>query len=242
MPSIAQMLGSIAENMVQKLNKINLSLAKQGQSAADTFDDVSSKIEAIKSGANVSGVTASETDVLVTKIFVNSSGFEKEGIMSNNGAVRQTLSVSQPNYDIPKGYHNGLGYVKIQTQEKTVTPQSYEQIIEPDQDKVLSKVSVGAVNLQYKNISPMPYGQYIQADSQYSGLSSVYVGGAALYEEHEITPSSNKSITFSLSRNDTLPDKIDLIDCLDIVSLDIKLPEHFDGDFDESIFLNEQFF
>ena len=148
MPSIAQMLGSIAENMVQKLNKINASLAKQGQSAANTFDDVSSKIEAIKSGADVSGVTASETDVLKTKIFVNSSGVEKEGIMSNNGAVRQTLSVSQPNYDISKGYHNGLGYVKIQTQEKTVTPQSYAQIIEPDQDKVLSKVIVEAVQSQ----------------------------------------------------------------------------------------------
>jgi len=42
-----------------------------------------------------------------------------------------------------------------------------------------------------------------------------------------------------LETNGTLPDNIDLIDKLDMVSLDIKLPEHFDGDFDESIFLNE---
>ena len=42
-----------------------------------------------------------------------------------------------------------------------------------------------------------------------------------------------------LETNGTLPDNIDLIDELNIVSLDIKLPEHFDGDFDESIFLNE---
>ena len=34
-------------------------------------------------------------------------------------------------------------------------------------------------------------------------------------------------------------DNIDLLNKLDIVSLDIKLPEHFDGDFDEEIFLNE---
>ena len=42
-----------------------------------------------------------------------------------------------------------------------------------------------------------------------------------------------------LETNGTLPENIDLIDELDIVSLDIKLPEHFDGDFDESIFINE---
>ena len=42
-----------------------------------------------------------------------------------------------------------------------------------------------------------------------------------------------------LETNGTMSDKIDSIEKLDVVSLDIKLPEHFDGDFDESIFLNE---
>jgi len=42
-----------------------------------------------------------------------------------------------------------------------------------------------------------------------------------------------------LETNGTLPENIDLIEKLDIVSLDIKLPEHFDGKFDESIFINE---
>ena len=42
-----------------------------------------------------------------------------------------------------------------------------------------------------------------------------------------------------LETNGTLPEKICSIEKLDIVSLDIKLPEHFDGDFDNSIFLNE---
>ena len=42
-----------------------------------------------------------------------------------------------------------------------------------------------------------------------------------------------------LETNGTLPDNIDSIEKLDIVSLDIKLPEHFNGDFDEEIFLNE---
>ena len=42
-----------------------------------------------------------------------------------------------------------------------------------------------------------------------------------------------------LETNGTLPDNINSIEKLDIVSMDIKLKEHFDGDFDESIFLNE---
>ena len=42
-----------------------------------------------------------------------------------------------------------------------------------------------------------------------------------------------------LETNGTLPENIDLIDKLDVVSLDIKLPEHFDGEFDGEIFLNE---
>ena len=42
-----------------------------------------------------------------------------------------------------------------------------------------------------------------------------------------------------LETNGTLPEKIDFIEKLDIVSLDIKLPEHFNNDFDKDIFINE---
>ena len=42
-----------------------------------------------------------------------------------------------------------------------------------------------------------------------------------------------------LIENGTLPENIDLIEKLDIVSLDIKLSEHFNNDFDNKIFENE---
>ncbi|WP_407375256.1 7-carboxy-7-deazaguanine synthase QueE [Methanobrevibacter sp.] len=64
-------------------------------------------------------------------------------------------------------------------------------------------------------------------------------GEPSLYPEFISQVSKNFNLNIMLETNGTLPENIDLIDELDIVSLDIKLPEHFDGDFDETIFLNE---
>ena len=64
-------------------------------------------------------------------------------------------------------------------------------------------------------------------------------GEPSLYPEFISEVSKNFDLDIMLETNGTLPDNIDLIDELDVVSLDIKLPEHFDGDFDEEIFLNE---
>ncbi|WP_458455366.1 7-carboxy-7-deazaguanine synthase QueE [Methanobrevibacter sp.] len=64
-------------------------------------------------------------------------------------------------------------------------------------------------------------------------------GEPSLYPEFISEVSKNFNLNIMLETNGTLPHNIDLIDELDIVSLDIKLPEHFDGGFDEEIFLNE---
>ena len=64
-------------------------------------------------------------------------------------------------------------------------------------------------------------------------------GEPSLYPDFINEVGKNFNLNIMLETNGTLPDNIDLIDKLDIVSLDIKLPEHFDGDFDEEIFLNE---
>ena len=50
---------------------------------------------------------------------------------------------------------------------------------------------------------------------------------------------SRTDLKILLETNGTLPEKINSIEKLDIVSLDIKLPEHFNNDFDEDIFFNE---
>ena len=64
-------------------------------------------------------------------------------------------------------------------------------------------------------------------------------GEPSLYPDFINEVSKICDLDIMLETNGTLPDNIDLIDDLDIVSLDIKLPEHFDGDFDDEIFLNE---
>ncbi|WP_458403237.1 7-carboxy-7-deazaguanine synthase QueE [Methanobrevibacter sp.] len=64
-------------------------------------------------------------------------------------------------------------------------------------------------------------------------------GEPSLYPDFISQVSKNFNLKIMLETNGTLPENIDSIEELDIVSLDIKLPEHFDGDFDETIFLNE---
>ena len=64
-------------------------------------------------------------------------------------------------------------------------------------------------------------------------------GEPSLYPGFINEVSKNFNLDIMLETNGTLPENIDLIDRLDVVSLDIKLPEHFDGDFNQEIFLNE---
>ena len=71
------------------------------------------------------------------------------------------------------------------------------------------------------------------------GTISFTGGEPSLYPEFISEVSKNFNLKILLETNGTLPENIDMIEKLDIVSLDIKLPEHFDGDFDNSIFLNE---
>lgn len=64
-------------------------------------------------------------------------------------------------------------------------------------------------------------------------------GEPSLYPEFISEVSKSTDLNIMLETNGTLPENINSIERLDMVSLDIKLPEHFDGEFDESIFLNE---
>ena len=64
-------------------------------------------------------------------------------------------------------------------------------------------------------------------------------GEPSLYPEFINEVSKLTGLDIMLETNGTLPANIGLIDNLDIVSLDIKLKEQFDGDFKEDIFLNE---
>lgn len=94
---------------------------------------------------DVTSVTAAAEDVLTGKVIVTASGVVTTGTMANNGAVNQTLDASAPVYTVPKGYHSGLGKVKIVTETKAVTPTKSAQTITPTAGKMLTSVSVAAI-------------------------------------------------------------------------------------------------
>ena len=55
--------------------------AKEGSTGAIPVSDIPSRIAAIQTGADVSGVTAVEADVVAGKVFVDASGAEKTGTL-----------------------------------------------------------------------------------------------------------------------------------------------------------------
>lgn len=55
--------------------------AKEGSTGAIPVSDIPSRIAAIQTGADVSGVTAGEADVVAGKVFVDASGEEKTGTL-----------------------------------------------------------------------------------------------------------------------------------------------------------------
>ena len=55
--------------------------AKDGSTGAIPVSDIPSRIAAIQTGADVSGVTATEVDVVAGKVFVDALGAEKAGAL-----------------------------------------------------------------------------------------------------------------------------------------------------------------
>lgn len=102
---------------------------------------------------DVSSVTAAAGDVLTGKIIVAADGTVTTGTMANNGAVSKTLTVEDPSYTVPKGYHAGTGTVSISMETKTVTPTTAQQTVNPTKGKVLSAVTVNAIPAQYVDTS-----------------------------------------------------------------------------------------
>lgn len=63
---------------------------------------------------DVSGVTVSASEVLANKVFVDSTGVEKAGTMTNNGSVSASIDgLNVMSYTVPEGYHSGSGKVTL---------------------------------------------------------------------------------------------------------------------------------
>lgn len=147
--SIADTLFGFASSLRARLNSINASLSGKGQTAASTLAEVPAKIDAIETGADVSGVTAIEDDVVTGKKFVDSAGELKDGSMPENTAETVTLSSSKTVYSIPRGRHSGEGTVKIDidTGSNTFTPTKSSQTKSAPSGKVWTSITINAADI-----------------------------------------------------------------------------------------------
>lgn len=91
--------------------------SKSKQEITPTSGKVLSKVtvEAIPDKyQDVSGVTAVAGHVLDGDVFVNASGQEVEGTMTDRGAVNGSIDgLTTTSYTVPAGYHNGSGTVSL---------------------------------------------------------------------------------------------------------------------------------
>lgn len=90
--------------------------SKQDITADEGYDALSSvTVNAIPDAyADVTGTTATAVDVLANKIFVDSTGAQVPGTMTNNGAVAATIDgLTVTEYTVPKGFHSGAGKVSL---------------------------------------------------------------------------------------------------------------------------------
>ena len=92
--------------------------AKQDVTADEGYDALSSvTVNAIPDAyADVTGTTAAAGDVLANKIFVDATGAQKAGTMTDNGTVAATIDgLTTTEYTIPAGKHSGTGKVSLTT-------------------------------------------------------------------------------------------------------------------------------
>lgn len=122
---------------------------KAAQDVVPTSGKVLSKVtvEAIPDAyQDVTGVTATVSDVLKGAKFVRADGTLVEGNIPSHSALTDTpLDTTTTSYTIPRGYHTGKSTVSITLETKTATPTKAAQDITPTSGKVLSKVTVNPI-------------------------------------------------------------------------------------------------
>ena len=138
---------------------------------------------------DVTDVTATAETVLTGKVFVDVDGTVVVGTMPNNGAVDATLSVTDPFYTVPKGYHNGSGKVKIVFDEKSVTPTKSYQTVVPDTGKVLGAVEVAPIPKAYQDVTGVTATpETVLAGSKFVNAEGEVKSGAVVIREAATYP------------------------------------------------------
>lgn len=98
---------------------------------------------------DVSGVTATSATVLEGSKFVDADGNLLDGQMPSIEGYHHVLTLRDPSFSIPTGYHDGAGIVEVATSESTVTPSETQQVAKSEEGYFLSQVTVEAIPNNY---------------------------------------------------------------------------------------------
>ena len=102
---------------------------------------------------DVTGVTATASEVLAGKKIVDATGKVVTGTMVNNGAVEYELGdifTADPlSYTIPAGYHNGQGKVFVEKVEHSFTPSKTSQEL----SVATAHITVDAIPDAYQDVT-----------------------------------------------------------------------------------------
>jgi len=107
---------------------------------------------------NVNGTFTSDANITANDILENKIGYSKGQRIVGNIHIQNmnsdiVLDEEYAEQEVPIGYHSHKSRIRIQTQEKYGHPSTQEQIIEPDDNHVLSRVFIdGDEDLIPKNI------------------------------------------------------------------------------------------
>lgn len=147
---------------------------------------------------DLTGDTVDADSLLAGRKAHNAAGDQITGTMPDNAASTVTLDVYTTSHTIPAGRHSGSGKVQIVPQTETVTPRTYEQTVTPESGKVLSAVTVDAIQTEENAFTPTAAGKIITPSSG-KYLSKVTVNpvqASAL----EVTPTESDQ-TFTPAAN-----------------------------------------
>lgn len=131
--------------------------------------------------ANTQDATAAAAEILAGKTAYN-KGDKVTGAMKNNGAVSGKISTKAGKYTIPQGYHDGSGYVQIDSTEqaKLIATNIRDGVTILGVEGTMSGSE--GIKAQSKTVTPSKQAQTVLPDSGYTHLSQVTVS-AIPYEE-----------------------------------------------------------
>lgn len=131
--------------------------------------------------ADTSDADASASEILSGKI-AYANGNRLVGTMTNNGAIQGNITTKAQQYPIPSGYHDGSGYVQIDSNEQAKiiasNIKSGVQIL-----GVTGDYSGEAGQGQAKTVTPYTTAQVVLPDPNYDYLTQVTVNAIAYVEE-----------------------------------------------------------